>query len=476
MPTASAARMLGRTESLCPVCLGRVPATKVSVGDDVYLEKHCPAHGFSRTIIWRGPPSYTTWEGPPHPPAPPLRPSTRARSGCPFDCGLCPEHRQRTCCVLLEVTSRCNLRCPICFAGASSQGCDPDLDELERSFRLLSAQGGRCNVQLSGGEPTVRDDLPEVIALGRRLGHDFIQLNTNGIRLAREPGYAKRLKDAGLGCVFLQFDGVSDAVHRRIRGAALAQVKAAAIACCAEVGLGVVLVPTLVANVNTEELGAIIAFALEQGPAVRGVHFQPVSYFGRYPRPPEDRDRFTLPEVMMGLERQTQGMVLASHLRPPGAENAHCSFSGNFVRTKDGLAPTLGGQTSCCGTPELSAQASRATCCPGKEAEAARQVVALRWSLPGGAAKPEPDGSGVRVDSLDAFLAQGRRASFSISGMAFQDVWNIDLERVRECFIHVVAPGSRLVPFCAYNVTDVLGRSLYRPRLPVEPVRALGVA
>lgn len=468
MRPESLLRVLGATQSLCPFCLRRVPARHVGVGEDVYLEKECSEHGFSRTIVWRGPPSFEAWQGPPKPSRPPLEPSTSTSSaGCPFDCGLCPDHRQRTCCVLLEVTARCNLRCPFCFASASEGGRDPELAELERDFRRLRERVGRCNVQLSGGEPTVRDDLPQLIALGRALGHDFIQLNTNGLRLARESGYARQLQEAGLSCVFLQFDGVDDEVHRRIRGACLATLKAEAIARCAEVDLGVVLVPTLVPGVNTEQLGAIVEYALRCGPAVRGVHFQPVSYFGRFPQAPADRDRFTLPEVMAGLERQTGGAVLASHFHPPAAENAHCSFSGSFVRTEHGLAPTLGAATSCCGAPEpAKARTGRGQ---GHEADAARQVVALRWSLPGAEARPGATAPGLNVDSLDAFLARGRRASFSISGMAFQDAWNVDLDRLRECFIHVVSPNGHLIPFCAYNLTDALGRALYRPTTAVAP-------
>ena len=68
----------------------------------------------------------------------------------------------------------------------------------------------------------------------------------------------------------------------------------------------------------------------------------------------------------------------------------------------------------------------------------------------------------MRVDSFDAFLEQASRRSLCISAMAFQDAWNIDLERLRDCFIHVAAADKRIVPFCAYNVTDSEGRSLYR--------------
>lgn len=465
---------LGTTESLCPVCLERLPARRTAEGDDVYLEKLCPEHGAFRTIIWRGPPSFPSWVGPAKQPSRPPS-STDSARGCPFDCGLCPGHRQHTCCVLLEVTRRCNLACPFCFAASCEEDSDPDRTVIEGWYRSLLTRGGPYNIQLSGGEPTVREDLPDLIALGRSLGYDFIQLNTNGIRLAEDVRYVKSLKEAGLGCVFLQFDGTSDAVYERMRGAALLESKTAAIAHCAEQHLGVILVPTVVPGVNSEDLGKIIEYAVQRAPAVRGVHFQPISYFGRYPRPPSDSDRITLPEVMNGIERQTGGRIKASQLRPPSAENAHCSFQAHFVLGPDGefrqpMCPTGSG---CCAVKvsERGGEADRgaqAGCCPprvvAEEASRARQHVARRWTFPGGDGPrgAEPDGA-TRIDSLDAFLEQVERGSFCISGMAFQDVWNVDLERLRDCFLHVAGDGGRVIPFCAHNLTDAQGRPLHRP-------------
>jgi uncharacterized radical SAM superfamily Fe-S cluster-containing enzyme len=466
--------VLSTTESLCPVCLRRIAARRVAVRDDVYLEKSCPEHGGSRTIIWRGQPSYASWGGPAREPTAPPRPATPARKGCPFDCGLCPEHRQHTCCVVLEVTQRCDQGCPLCFASSRAGGADPDLEAIEARYRSIRSLVGSCNVQLSGGEPTVRDDLPEIVALGRSLGFDFIQLNTNGVRLAHDARYVRRLKEAGLGCVFMQFDGVDDAVHERTRGARLLEAKTAAIARCAEARLGVILVPTLVPGVNTDQLGDIIAFGLERAPAVRGVHFQPVSYFGRFPGRPTDLDRITLPEVMTGIEAQTRGAVRVEHFRAPSAENAHCSFQGSFFRMPDGTLKPSGARASCCGTPATAEaaprRAPRSTCCPprapGEEARRAREAVARRWAFPeaGGARRTASTGTPrpLGTDALDAFLEQAAERSFGISAMAFQDAWNIDLERLRDCFLHVATGDARIVPFCAYNLTGALGGALYR--------------
>ncbi|MDR3561569.1 MAG: radical SAM protein [Negativicutes bacterium] len=448
--------VLATTESLCPECLSRIPAERIAVGDEVYLDKRCPEHGDFRTIIWRGQLSYKSWAIAKPPSKPPVC-ATDVRLGCPFDCGLCPQHRQHTCCVLLEVTQRCNLACPICFAESRGGENEPAMKRIEEWYCMLLESGGPYNIQLSGGEPTLRDDLPDIIALGRSLGFAFIQLNTNGLRLANDGQYVRRLKEAGLGCVFLQFDGTSDVVYEKIRGKALLEVKKAAIAACAEQQIGVVLVPTLVPGVNTGDIGNMIEFAIERMPAVRGVHFQPVSYFGRYPKEPCNDDRVTIPEVINAIEQQTGGKMKSNHFRPPAAENAYCSFLGNFVLLDDGefKAWTRDSQAGCC-QPQVATAGSKR----------AQAFVAKRWTAPQHDSTAYTERMNTRnqmnVDSLDAFLDRVDNFSLCISGMAFQDAWNIDLERLRECFIHVVSPDSRIIPFCAYNLTDRRGKPLYR--------------
>lgn len=456
-------QLLAETESVCPVCLQTIAAQRIAEGDNVYLTKHCPEHGHYKTILWRGLASYLQWGQRGSRAARPPVCETTVKRGCPHDCGLCPDHLQHTCCVLLEVTQRCNIKCPICFASAADDCTDPSLDDIDSWLQLLLAHGSKVNIQLSGGEPTVRDDLPEIVALARSRGFDFVQLNTNGIRLAKEAGYAQRLADAGLDCVFLQFDGVSDKVYRRIRGARLLDIKTAAIERCAGAGLGVVLVPTLVPGINVGEIGKIVDFALARVPAVRAVHFQPISYFGRYPAPPADADRLTLSEIMGKIEVQTGGRVKATNFSPGSAENAYCSFSGKFFVGKDGcLRPSVEpAANTCCSGVDTTSACGCGVPSRGDDALRARQFVASHWVTPAQQTASELPCVGMDVSSLDAFLATHQH-SFCISAMAFQDAWNLDLERLRECFIHVVAPDRRIVPFCAYNLTAISGESLYR--------------
>jgi uncharacterized radical SAM superfamily Fe-S cluster-containing enzyme len=448
-------QVLSATESVCPECLARIPAQRVSRGDDVYLRKTCPEHGAFETVIWRGQPSFTAWMRP-KTPAYPQAPFTSVAQGCPFDCGLCPEHRQQTCTALLEVTQRCDLGCAYCFArSGNGHGPDPTLSVIEGWYRRLLDAGGPYNVQLSGGEPTMRDDLPEIVALGRRLGFEFIQVNTNGLRFAREPAYLEALKEAGLSSVFLQFDGATDEIYERLRGRRLLAQKIATIARCAECDLGVVLVPTLVPGVNVHDIGGMIDFARQRVPTVRGVHFQPVSYFGRYPQTPDDKDRITIPEIIRAVEAQTSGQITGESFDPPGCENAWCSFHGNFVLMPDGdLRPWVKTHAkSCCCQPESAEEGARK----------ARSFVARYWISPAPEVDQAPQTSGsYDLGEWETFLSRVRTHSLCISGMAFQDAWNLDLERLRDCCIHTVSPDGRIVPFCAYNLTSRSGRALYR--------------
>jgi len=444
--------VLSQTESICPECFARIPAQRVALGDQVVLRKRCPEHGPFQVVVWRGEPSYKSWNRPKIP-SHPRAPLTAAARGCPWDCGLCPEHRQQTCCTLIEVTQRCDLQCPMCYANAGNGfSDDPDLDDIRHMYDALLAAGGPFNIQLSGGEPTLRNDLPEIIALGLSMGFDFIQINTNGLRLAREPHYAERLKRVGLSCVFLQFDGLEDEIYQKLRGRPLCKEKELAVKHCMENELGVILVPTLVPGVNTDQLGAIIDFAIQRVPGVRGVHFQPVSYFGRHPGPPEDTDRITIPEVIRELVVQTSRQIETEHFRPSGAESSYCSFHGNFVLMPGGeLKPWTRHNpgTSCC-KPEPA----------GEGVIKARHFQTHFWAC----CKEDPSAQkpGPSLGGWDLFLERARTHSFCISGMAFQDAWNLDLDRLKECHLHVVHPDGRIIPFCAYNITDAKGRSFYR--------------
>lgn len=442
-----------KTESVCPVCLKKIPAERVKQGDKFYMEKTCPEHGSFKTLIWNGEPAMESWIRDKIP-AYPKEPASKTLKGCPYDCGLCSSHRQHTCTALIEITERCNLKCSFCFAssGENNKAKDLDINTIRSMYESVLKYSGICNIQISGGEPTLRDDLPDIIKLGHDMGFNFIQLNTNGIRLAEDMDFVKKLKEADLNSIFLQFDGTEDEIYEKLRGRKLLDLKTKAIENCREQDIAVILVPTLVRDINLYNIGSILDYAMERIPAVRGIHFQPASYFGRFKYEPSNLERLTIPEIIRNIEIQTEGKLKTDNFTAPCCENSLCSFHGNFIyKGKGQFMPVSANKKSCC------SEVPRADL----GAEKSKSFTARSWS----AAKYK--GTAIKLSegkalSWDDIIYSIKNYSFSISGMAFQDAWNFDIERVKDCCIHEVTPQGKLIPFCAYNLTDYKGKYIYR--------------
>ncbi|MFA4916775.1 MAG: radical SAM (seleno)protein TrsS [Syntrophales bacterium] len=443
----------GETESLCPVCLAKIPAKRVVLNNNVFLEKSCLEHGSFRALLWRDANLYEEWGRGEDAPGSETKFST-TNMGCPYDCGLCPEHRGDTCTALMEVTHRCDIKCPVCFANSEKNLIEPSIETIKAMYRTVIEAGGPYPVQLSGGEPTVRNDLADIVAMGKRMGFYHIQLNTNGIRLAREKEYLRQLKDSGLDLVYLQFDGISDDVYRLTRGADLFEYKLQAIKNCLDVKMGVTLVPTLIPGVNDHQIGDIVRFAKEWIPIVKGVHFQPVSYFGRYHKVPDDQDRITIPDVLRALEVQTEGEVKAGNFIPRRRKDSHCGFSGFFVLTKENkLKATVD-------FPQRKADERNSDQFTISPAEHVRTFIDRRCRF----VEKNTGCCTAKVGSWAEFFDRADTHYLSISGMPFQDVWTIDLERLRGCCIHVVSPARKLIPFCSYYLTSISGQRLHEDK------------
>jgi hypothetical protein len=448
---------LAQTSSLCPICLKKIPASRVLEGSNVYLEKHCSLHGDFRVVIWRGEPGYGDWGSGERVGFPETR-LTGRNNGCPYDCGLCPEHEARTCTVLLEVTDRCNLFCPTCFASSDKEsGPDPDLESLRRVLIGIIDACGPVPLQISGGEPTVRDDLDEIVGLAKSLGFPHVQINTNGLRIAGDPEYLSDLVQAGADLIYLQFDGVSAQVYEQLRGRDLSQIKERVVEVCAQVKIGVQLVPTIVPGINDREIGDIVQFAKRHIPVVKGVHFQPISYFGRFHQAPDDAGRITIPEVLRAMEEQTGGEVRVDAFLPRRRHDSHCGFSGFFFLDQDNQLKAT--------THFDPGEIDWAKCCDvsvnhnvkGSPSEHVRKFITERSRY----IEADPDLCDCQRE-YQLFRLESRIKThyLSISGMPFQDVWNIDLERLQGCCVHVATMDGKLVPFCAYYLTSASGDRL----------------
>ena len=464
--------VIGETESLCPYCLRVLPAVKVAENNNIYMKKTCPEHGSFKVLVWKDADYYKDLRRFEVPGVESKTYRMKVDKGCPYDCGLCPDHKQDTCMVVLEVTNRCNLNCSICFASAN-EGYDyhPDLETIRGMYETVieCVRSPRC-LQISGGEPTIRDDLPEIIAMGKEMGVEHIELNTNGLRLAEDIEYVQKLKDAGTSVLYFGFDGVSDDIYREIVGHDFLDIKVKALENCSKVGLGVVLVPKVIKGFNDHQIGDIIQFAKKWVPTVKGVHFQPLVYFGRYGEEPSPDDHITIPDVLKMVEEQTHGELTIHNFTPTSCTEVHCEARSFSMVDENGLLFPL---TSSSGNLMRDIEDV-----PTK----IREGVADLWQIATDIALEQQDKGAIDVSNISIeeekktealpldcecgtwmeLLARASSHYLTVSVMPFQDAWNIDFDRIMKCCIHVVTPEKKLIPFCVFNITSVDGKSLYR--------------
>lgn len=447
------AEKIGETKALCPECMKTIHADKIVEDDKVYIVKTCPEHGTWKVKIWNGAENYKYLYEFGAVPKVPEKFAVPQVKDCPHDCGLCNEHKQHSCVNVVEITNRCNLNCPICFATANGCGYDfhPDIETIKGMFQTVVdyVKSPRC-VQISGGEPTIRDDLPEIVKMAKDMGIEHIEINTNAVRIAKDMEYLKALKEAGVDDFYFQFDGTDDEIYMQTRGRPLFDIKKQAIENCGEVGIGITLVVTVAPGVNLHHVGEIIRFAAKNVPTVKGVHFQPIAHFGRYPVEPTDENRVLLPDLAHEIEVQTKGMLKADNFLPTSCSNVHCDLKSLSVVFADGSLFPL--TTMALGPPKSTDDVADKT----------RKEVSQLWRYIEDTMDGEDPNRDKDDNSWRSFISRAKTHYLTVSAMAFQDVWTGEVERWERCCIHVVTLDGKLIPFCLFNTTARDGTTLYR--------------
>lgn len=414
------------TESLCPHCLRGVPATVYERDGKVYMAKECPDHGEFDVYLWPDADHYRwcmTFDFP----TVTRVPQTVSAQGCPKDCGLCPNHKTWVSLAEIEVTYKCNMHCPLCFMSAGEKISEPTFDELVDQMRAIrSREFEAVTLQITGGEPTVRKDLFDIVRAARTEGFGVVEVNTNGIVLGSDPAYAAKLRESGCSNVYLQFDGVTADVHDKLRRPGVHELKLKAIENCRAAGLPVVLSPAIVSGVNDHQLGDIIAFAMSNMDVIDGVSFQPAFESGRFDV--EEGHRISMGDMVMLIEKQTGGRIRARDFYPLTCVSPLCDCStfligdGNFYQS---LARSI-------------------------DEDQYRAFFA--------------DGSTQGSSFVD--VAKRKYNGHSLVGlpvliMCFMDAWTIDTQRVARCNLGVQSSDGRTIPFCSYHLTDSAGNRLY---------------
>jgi uncharacterized radical SAM superfamily Fe-S cluster-containing enzyme len=490
--------VLSLTMSVCPYCYRVLPAVILEREGRVYIRRICPEHGVVEEVYYGDVEFYKRvtafWDegrGTKHV-------YTSATKPCPFNCGLCTMHKQHSALINLVVTNRCDLSCWYCFFFAEAAGYvyEPTLDQIRFMIRSVKKQGVTVAVQLTGGEPLLREDLVEIIKLLRDEGVKHIQLNTNGLKFAemftKNPEeaveYARAMRASGLNTVYLSFDGVTPRTNWKNHWEVpyiLEVFRRAGIT-------SVVLVPTIIKGVNTHELGAIIRFAAKHIDIVRSVNFQPVSLTGLMKRHEREKYRITIPEVSKLIEEQTEGEITRDSWFPVNASIAFSrfieGFSGEF-KFEMANHPVCGVGTYV----YVDKSGGRTRLIPITkfiDVEGLLEYLREKWVdlLSGGSrivaglkllytirkfidqdkAPKEFDVFKILVNivlkrSYDA-LGELHYKLLFIGQMHFMDLYNYDIQRVQRCDIHYAVPDGRLIPFCAFNIFD----DAYRDKIQRE--------
>ncbi|MFB6112686.1 MAG: tetraether lipid synthase Tes [Halodesulfurarchaeum sp.] len=491
----NADRYLKVTTSLCPECVAtgdygsmRIPMVVFEEDGEIRLAKECDEHGTIRDVYWSDADLYYKaheWgEFDNHLDSAHVSPDQGGIT-CPTDCGLCPLHKTHTGLGNITVTNRCDLNCWYCFFYAQEDDpiYEPTIDQIREMVRSMTSEEpiGNNAIQITGGEPTMRDDIVEVVeAISNEVDH--IQLNTHSGRLAHNVELAHDLREAGVNTIYTSFDGVTPETNAKNFWET-----PAAIRTYREADLATVLVPTLIGGHNMDEVGDIIRFAAANSETIRGVNFQPVSLVGRMPDNKRHEQRVTIPDAIHAIEDQTDGQIPADAWYPipsvlpisdfsqtwnaaPLYELSNhfaCGMATYVYEEGNSLVPIteffeVG--------PFLKAirEISERFDEPLSSLEKARVGARLAWELYQAIDRTaEPDDVHIGrwlLEGLTAGTYEGlvefHENSLFLGMMHFMDPYNYDVDRVERCDIHYAMPDGRVIPFCAYNVLPGLYRDV----------------
>jgi 7,8-dihydro-6-hydroxymethylpterin dimethyltransferase len=454
---------LGRTASICPRCRRVLDAELIERDGKVVLARTCPEHGRIEAVVYGDATRYQAIQRFDKPGDRPLERQTPVARGCPHDCGICPEHRQHTCLGIIEVNTSCNLDCPICFAdsgtGHQEHGFTLSLERVESMLdAFVRAEGEPESVQISGGEPSIHPQVLDILAAAKNRGIKLVMLNTNGIRLARDPRFAPALAEIGVH-VYLQFDGFDDATQVAIRGRSLTEEKLRSLERCADAGVSVSLAAAVERGMNEHEVGPIVRFGVEH-PAVTGAFFQPVTHSGRFRADSNPLDKLTNPDVIAAICEQLPEWFRDDDFVPVPCCSPTCRSATFALYDGEDLVPLprlveveryLDYVTNRA-VPDLDVREAleglwSAKAAGGSDPVAERlECVACATGMP-----PE----------LREVAARG----FMLVVQDFQDPYTLDVEKLRKCCVSEIAPDGRLIPFCAYNSVG------YREQIRMETAR-----
>lgn len=437
------------TNSVCSQCLVKVEAKIIFQDGCVYLVKHCLVHGQEEVLIADDIEYYKKSLAFIKPGDMPYRFNTPIKYGCPYDCGLCPDHEQHSCLTLVEITDRCNLNCPICYAdsGGEEDKRHRSLAEIESMIDAVVANEKEPQiVQISGGEPTIHPEFFQILDIAKSKPIKHLMINTNGIRIAKEKSFCDRLSQYMPGIeVYLQFDSFETNSLRSLRGVDLQSVRQQAISHLNEFNISTTLVVTLKKGLNDGEIGKIIEYALQQR-CIRGVTFQPIQAAGRLEGYDPKQDRYTLTEVRRSILEQSSYFKPEDILPVPcHPDNLAMAYA---LKLNDQVIPLTG-----LINPDDFVEIMPNSVLYEQNEQLKRHIFDLFST------SHSPTSAATSLKQLLCCLpmvpipqAITYSHIFRIMIVQFLDAFNFDVRSVKRSCIHIVHPDGRIIPFDTFNM------------------------
>jgi 7,8-dihydro-6-hydroxymethylpterin dimethyltransferase len=435
------------TISLCHICLKRIDAKIIFDDDKVYMLKRCPDHGRSKVLIaddieyYKNIRNYNKESEIPH------KFNTKTHYGCPYDCGLCPDHEQHSCLTIIEITDRCNLTCPTCYAGSSpSHGRHRTFEEVKKMLdTIVDNEKEPDVVQISGGEPTLHPKFFEILDYAKSLPIKHLMVNTNGIEIAKNYEFAKRLKSYSPDFeIYLQFDSFKEDALLALRGANLKKIREKAIQNLNELNLSTTLVVTLQNGLNDDEIGEIIDYALKQK-CVRGVTFQPTQIAGRLENFDHNSNRITLTEVRRKILEQTK--IFTPEDLIPVPCNPDALVMGYVLKVAGNNIPL----TRYINPADLLDNGKNTIVYEQDEELKTRMLEIFSTGT-------STDKASSKLQSLLCCLPFVEAPNLSYENlfriiiMQFIDAYNFDVRAIKKSCVHIVNKDNKIIPFETMNL------------------------
>ncbi|MBL4686562.1 MAG: radical SAM protein [Nannocystaceae bacterium] len=445
LPQFGVGRRIKQTRSLCPRCLQDIDAEVFERDGAVWMDKRCADHGVFSALLATDPAHYYL--------ADPKVEDLGSCCGPSRHCG--DQVENHSCNLLIEITQRCNLTCPTCYAGSSPKRTEQmSLARFEAVIDQLleDGKGDADLIQLSGGEPTIHPQMFEMITLALAKGVRRVYVNTNGIRLAQR-SFAERLAAIEGVSVYLQFDGFSRKALTVLRGDGdLLSTKMAALDHCEALGIDVVPVMTLTRGVNDGDLGALLREAASRR-SIHKVMIQPAMYSGRY-EGPRLVQRLTVADVVKLIAEQTGGTFSEADFGPIPCSDPNCFSMALALKTAKGLVPVSRyfPRYETWSEPGIAEMVASVT---DSFDRAAQLRAMVQWVTQSGALAALDD---VAIDALlDQITDVGTGSNDDWAGLLaigikpFMDAYTLDRDRTDKCCNHIVGSDGKPVSFCEYN-------------------------